>query len=194
MGKKIDSIVEMYNLGLPAPRCVFIYEDEVIYYKLRGYINSIISDFYTIRTDKKDNSMSNKRLLTATKCELVELCKSWHDEGYQIILQEFIDEKNEIKSGNIYLLNNKIIIEGAKDKHIRFANGLSLDVNIELSRFDSYDFKFHEVYCFDCFTYSELIRLVRLARRIPYTKAIVEFSFFNDDKLYFWEIKKEKIK
>lgn len=193
MGKKIDSIKEMYNLGLPAPRCIFIFEDDDIELKLGEYFKTIgfSNSYYTIRTDRYDNSISLNRILTATYEELIKSVREWHKD-YQIILQEFIDERTEIKSGNIYLKDNCIIIEGAKDNHISFTNGWSLDINLTVSRFDSFSYDIHKFFINQtCFSFSEIIRLIRLERKVPYTNSIIEFSFFNDGKLYFWEIKKE---
>jgi hypothetical protein len=192
MGKKIESIEEMRRLGLPVPGCIFIFENEDIRPKLIEYFQTIGSNncLYTIRTDRNDNSMSLKRKLTATKEEIIDLTNLWHKD-YQIILQEFIDERNEVKSGNIYLKDDLMIIEGAIDKHIRFTNGWSLDINLSVSRFDSLNFEVHKFFVDQtCFSFSEIMRLIRLARKIPYTNAIIEFSFFNTGKLYFWEIKK----
>lgn len=197
MGKKIDSIKIMYALGLPAPRCVFIMKDDKLGSKLDEYFTTIgcNSNYYTIRTDKEDSTMSHKRLLTANMTEITNLSHDWREEGFQIILQEFIDERNEVKSGNMYLTDNRIIIEGAMDKHIRFTNGWSLDVNLSVPRFGSFSYDTHRFFINQtCLSCSEIMRLVRLARRIPYTNAVVEFSYFSDGRLYFWEIKKERSK
>ncbi|MDD3474385.1 MAG: hypothetical protein PHP08_00595 [Candidatus Dojkabacteria bacterium] len=194
MGKKIDSIKEMYELGLPAPRCVFIMKEDDVDLKLTEFLTKYPSEFYTIRTDTEDNSMSCKRLLSATRTELVYLSSEWKDMGFQIILQEFIDEKNEIKSGNIYLKNDKVIIEGAKAPHHIFTNGRALDIHLKCDRFNSsyYDLEYNRFYNIkDTFSISEIIRLLKLARRVPYYKAIIEFSFFKNGSCYFWEIKKE---
>lgn len=196
MGKKIDSIKEMYSLGLPAPGCVFIYKEDNIEDRINEYFSSFVeSEFYTIRTDTNDSSMSCVRKLSATKEELIMLANEWINK-YQVILQEFIDERLEVKSGNIYLLDDEIIIEGALLPHHIFTNGKLPDVHISIQRFDSYYYIHHRLFrsnfSFECFSESEIFRLIRLSRKIPYTKAIVEFSFFNNGKLYFWEIKKEK--
>jgi len=190
MGNKINSILEMKNLGLPVPKCVFIMENDDVDSKVEEYFSLFPNnDYYTIRTDTKDSAHSCKRLLTATRTEIKYLSHDWKEE-FQIILQEFIDEKQEIKSGNMWLQNKDIIIEGANDHHINFANGKSLDINVSVNRFYSFEFRFHRFFIDQkCFSHSELMRLVRLARKVPYTNAILEFSFFNDEKLYFWEIK-----
>lgn len=191
MGKKIDSIKEMYSLGLPAPKCIFIFEGDDIDSKINEYLNFPNSEFYTVRTDTDISSMSCKRLLIATRTEVKYLSHSWHDEGFQIILQEFIDERNEIKSGNMWLKDDIIILEGANDKHIRFTNGLSLDLNLSVNRFDDFKLNYHKFFLNqNCFSISEIFRLIRLARKVPYTNAIIEFSFFKNGSLYFWEIKK----
>ncbi len=192
MGKKIDSIIEMYSLGLPAPRCVFVLENDNIEDKLNEYLIKYknCAHLYTIRSDKKDDSISHKRLLSATSKQVEELSKEWSSEGYQIILQEFIDERNEVKSGNIYLKKDMIIIEGANDKHINFTNGKSLGINLCLPRFDSFGFEINKRFDESVFTIQEINRLIRLARKVYYTNVIIEFSFFNTGSLYFWEIKK----
>ena len=202
MGKKIDSINEMYNLGLPAPGCVFVMAEDNIDLKINEYFSrySNPDQLYTVRTDTIISSMSCKRILSANPNQTIECAKQWQKEGLQIILQEFIDERKEIKSGNIWLQKDRIIIEGALDKHIHFANGISLngkgrsiDVNVTAPRFDNYILTFHKFFVKqECFSYSEILRLIRLARKVPYTNAIIEFSFFNNGNLYFWEIKKEK--
>lgn len=182
----------MYHLGLPAPRCVFIFDNDNVTDKINKYFNKFPeSEFYTIRTDTEDTSMSCKRKLSATKKEIIELAHEWKKD-FQIILQEFIDERIEIKSGNIYLLDDKIIIEGSNNKHIKFTNGLYPDVNLSLSRYDKYDISIHRFFTEQkCLSLSEVLRLIRWTRRIPYNKAVIEFSFFKDGRLYFWEIKKE---
>lgn len=137
--------------------------------------------------------MSLKRNLSATKQQLIKSAHDWHDQGLQIILQAHVGEGNEIKSGNIYLLNEKIIIEGARQSHHIFTNGKALDVNIIAARFDSYNFEIHKFFKDQkCLNDSEIIRLIRLSHKIPYNKAIIEFSYINDGNLYFWEIKKER--
>lgn len=193
MGKKIESLIRMYDLGLPAPRCIFVMAEDDIELKIKEYFSRYnnYNQLYTVRTDTQDTSMSCKRILSATIKQTVDCAKEWKAEGFQIILQEFIDERKEIKSGNIWLKNDIIIIEGAMDKHIHFANGLSLDVNLIAPRFDGFNISIHKFFVEQkCFSYSEILRLIRLARKIPYTNAIVEFSFFNDGRLYFWEIKR----
>ncbi len=198
MGKKIESIKELHTLGLPAPGCVFILEnnynliDEKICEYFKKYQNS--KGIYTIRTDTENNSMSCKRLLSATQEEIIRLTHQWKKEGFQIILQELIDERNEIKSGNIWIKENTIIIEGAIDKHINFTNGKSLDINLIVNRFDSSNFIIHKFFKEQkCFTISEIMRLIRFSRKIPYTNVVLEFSIFKGDLIYFWEIKKEEI-
>jgi len=193
MGKKIESIEEMHNMGLPAPGCIYIFEGDNVYKKVNEYLNKFQdSEFYTIRTDTENNSMSCKRLLSATRTEINYLSHDWAAQGFQIILQEFIDERFEIKSGNIYLRNNEIIIEGARMKHHIFTNGKLPEAHIIVDRFDSLKFRNHKLFKNQmCFSHTEILRLIRLARKIPYTKAIVEFSFFENGKLYFWEIKRE---
>lgn len=193
MGKKIESITKMYDLGLPAPRCVFVMESDNINQKLSEYflLHQNKKGFYTVRTDTENSSMSCKRILSATQQETIELATQWQNEGFQIILQELIDEREEIKSGNIFLKENEIVIEGALDKHIIFTNGKYPDINATVNRFEGYNFSLHKLFIKQqCFSYSEIIRLIRLARKIPYTNAVVEFSFFLNGSLYFWEIKK----
>ncbi len=182
----------MYALGLPAPRCVFIFEKDDVASKLQEYFDLFpTSEFYTIRSDTDNSSMSCKRKLSATRDEMKSLATEWIGD-LQIILQEFIDERKEIKSGNIYLRNDEIIIEGAGLKHHIFTNGKLPETHIIVPRFDSLYIQWHKLFSSEtCFSISEIHRLIRLARKIPYTQAIVEFSFFENGSLYFWEIKRE---
>jgi hypothetical protein len=191
----------MYDLGLPAPGCIFVMTEDSLEIKLEEYFSRYNNNdqLYTVRTDTINTSMSCKRILSATPDQTINCASEWFAEGFQIILQEFIDERKEVKSGNIWLKNNVIIIEGAINKHIHFTNGLkgangsSLDVNLVTPRFDSFEISIHKFFVEQkCFSYSDILRLIRLARKIPYTNAVVEFSFFNDGRLYFWEIKKER--
>lgn len=184
----------MYSLRLPAPRCVFIMEHDDVDTKLNEYFRMQQGkDLFCIRTDSNKSSMSCKRNLSATREELIQSAHDWHHD-FQVILQGYVGDQNEIKSGNIYLNDNIIVIEGAKEKHHIFTNGWALDVNLMVPRFGSYCYQIHKRFQNqECFNISEIIRLIRLARRVPYTKAIIEFSYINDGNLYFWEIKKEKV-
>jgi hypothetical protein len=191
MGKKIDSIREMYCLGLPAPRCVFIMENDSVEEKLEEYFRIFPgNERFCIRTDTNKSSMSMKRNLSASKAEMIELAHEWHGT-YQVILQEYVGDQNEVKSGNIYLDNNIIVIEGAWERHHVFTNGKALDVNLTAPRFDHYHYQINRLYNGDCLNHSEILRLIRLARRVPYNKAIIEFSYVKNGSLFFWEIKKE---
>lgn len=45
MGKKINSLKNMYYLGLPAPRCIFIFKDDNISDKIDEYFNTFPKKF-----------------------------------------------------------------------------------------------------------------------------------------------------
>ncbi len=166
-------------------------EEDEVGSKLGEYFKIFRNNsMFCIRTDTKDSSMSCVRNLGCSKYNIMRLAHEWHGK-YQVILQEYVGDQNEVKSGNIYLDNNIIVIEGAWDKHHVFTNGRSLDVNLIAPRFDSFQYQKNRLYAGDCLSNSEIIRLIRLARRVPYNKAIIEFSYVKDGSLYFWEIKKE---
>ncbi len=182
MGAKIDSIRLMHSLSLPAPRCVFVFNNNELDKRLEEYFSASEGERFCIRTDTDGNSLSMPRNLSATKQELVELSRKWLSEGYQIILQEHVD-----------LNHDKIIIEAANGKHHVMVNQQKVDVHLELPRFVSFDTQklihFNDKHCL---SRSEFLRLVRLARKVPFDEALVEFSFTKDGRLFFWEIKNMK--
>lgn len=96
-------------------------------------------------------------------------------------------------TGNIFLNNDRIIIEAANDKHHVMVNQQKVDVHVEVPRFALPEIlKMMHFNNNHCLSRSEFLRLIRLARKIPFDEALVKFSFTKDGRLFFWEIKNLK--
>jgi hypothetical protein len=177
LGKKSDSLKLLHEIGLPAPQFVLANEKDLEKIHLTEKV--------TIRTDGIKNHFSPLHL-GIEKEKAIELAKKYLEEGYEVIIQEFIPEEAERISCNAKISRNKIFLDFSRHPHNKLAREqrVEFSVNVIKNTFQILEKRGEEI-----ISEQEIFRILRLLRRIPFENCITELSILKNGKIIFWEIK-----
>ncbi len=180
---KINGIIKLKDWGLPSPSTVFIND---LYAQSNELNNFLIGKkFVMIRSDKKGNSTHCPRLLKCNAYEVKDFIRRLNSQGYVAIVQDYVP-LNNVYSGNILLLNNKLIIEVMRGGPVSKLNREGI-VHEHLMADYSGNILFHR----GEFVIPNRVvnQLIKLTNSIP-KHNILEFSS-GPDWFYFWHARED---
>ena len=181
--KKVESIVKLKSLGLPTPPTIIIKNFEEQLNEINNFLST--RTYVMIRSDK-DDGMNCPRILKCPSYNAKEHIRRLNENGYVVILQDYVPLNNRY-SGNALVLENLVVIEAIEGGPVsKISREGIIHQHVQLSKSgELINFHGREVIPKD-----ELIKIFSIVRNLP-KYHIYEFSS-GPNWFYFWQAREDK--
>ena len=184
---KIESLKEIKKYSLPYPETVFIFDFEKDEKEIDKFLAG--KKIVSIRSDKKGEPRFCPNIPRCPKVKVKPLVKKINQQGYAVILHEYLPvKKGRIAAGHILILKNHILMEligsgpvsrldrqGAVEEIIKFRKN-------DLREVEHFGRKLTEK--------GALRKIAKLVKDIPAFK-ILDFALMKSG-VYFYQIQDDK--